>query len=579
MSEKKPKSIESELYKKAARPNTAPIVNKKTQQKKKKKKNPQADKKNLQKLETQRFKSALSKITHGIVFSEKSIFQSVDISSEVHTTKKSVTYTVMIQPVLKNHNIGHVKETVLIYSKNWTVDMMKKEILDVLKRDSYDFIPDKETEMDIKRRILDIIKSHPDVVISKKFIPYTDWFCSRYFWLANAVINDDVEKGEPIRHKLTNTAISQSGEISFQYYQLPFVYKNGKIGTRKNYGQKQTAKFINENAEELRKCLAFQQNNKDKKKSIKIIINNDSMHITIGFGDKSYKKNMTGMVDFVALETWDGVVTEEYYEEKKALKKKVESRLKKLKTCGSLLHRTILKMVAEREGEEWPEKDEYEWEEKVITEEIYKVMGSGVSNMVSSQEITDAVADLINCGLLRKKTMKKVGKNGRFSEMFLPGAKNTILLPGTDYKVFAEMPFERKYCGFNHRWTGKPQPTLGCPSDIMTEKMYGESETPSTSGTREHSSRYHFTDMDWIDWLQSYTLDDIDLIDLTSDSNTTEALSLLEHRCVAMLYPSKTREFLRKMPPAWMEYAETMYEITDDEGERRYWKIVQNWLS
>lgn len=45
MTEKKPKNIESELHKKAARPNTAPIVNKKTQQKKKKKKNPQADKK------------------------------------------------------------------------------------------------------------------------------------------------------------------------------------------------------------------------------------------------------------------------------------------------------------------------------------------------------------------------------------------------------------------------------------------------------------------------------------------------------------------------------------------------------
>ena len=91
MAEKKPKSIESELHKKAARPNTAPIVNKKTQQKKKKKKNPQADKKNLQKMETQRFKSALSKITQGIVFSGKSIFQSVDVSSEVHTTKKAVT--------------------------------------------------------------------------------------------------------------------------------------------------------------------------------------------------------------------------------------------------------------------------------------------------------------------------------------------------------------------------------------------------------------------------------------------------------------------------------------------------------
>ena len=42
-----------------------------------------------------------------------------------------------------------------------------------------------------------------------------------------------------------------------------------------------------------------------------------------------------------------------------------------------------------------------------------------------------------------------------------------------------------------HRWTGKSRSTTGCPSDIMTVKVYGKSETPSTSGTREHSSRYH----------------------------------------------------------------------------------------
>lgn len=40
MAEKKPKNIESELHKKAARPNTAPIVNKKTQQKKEEKEEP-----------------------------------------------------------------------------------------------------------------------------------------------------------------------------------------------------------------------------------------------------------------------------------------------------------------------------------------------------------------------------------------------------------------------------------------------------------------------------------------------------------------------------------------------------------
>lgn len=161
MAEKKPKNIEhdtkSELHKKTVKPNTSPIVNKKAQQKKKKR-DTQKDKKNLQKMETQRFSSALCKIKKGIVFSDKSIFRSVDLSSRIHTTKKYVTYTVMIQPVLKNHDIGHVKEIILMYSKNWTVDAMRKEILEVLKRDSYDLVLNNETELEIKQRILNVVK-------------------------------------------------------------------------------------------------------------------------------------------------------------------------------------------------------------------------------------------------------------------------------------------------------------------------------------------------------------------------------------------------------------------------------------
>lgn len=58
----------------------------------------------------------------------------------------------------------------------------------------------------------------------------------------------------------------------------------------------------------------------------------------------------------------------------------------------------------------------------------------------------------------------------------------------------------------NYRWTGKPRPDLpsgkdcckqsdpeqfGCPSVMRLLNVYGEPETKSTSGTREHSSRYH----------------------------------------------------------------------------------------
>lgn len=69
-----------------------------------------------------------------------------------------------------------------------------------------------------------------------------------------------------------------------------------------------------------------------------------------------------------------------------------------------MLHLVILKMIAEREGKEWPEQ--YLWIEDNISEEIDKVQNKMVVPMLSQKEIEAAVEDMVSCGLLVKKHKK-----------------------------------------------------------------------------------------------------------------------------------------------------------------------------
>ncbi len=84
------------------------------------------------------------------------------------------------------------------------------------------------------------------------------------------------------------------------------------------------------------------------------------------------KEKMAKTVDGEAFEAWVEVVTEEHHKEKDMFIKKVQAKQRKLKIYGSLLHLTILRSIARREGCEWPENDRYEWIENIIEKEIKK---------------------------------------------------------------------------------------------------------------------------------------------------------------------------------------------------------------
>ena len=162
------------------------------------------------------------------------------------------------------------------------------------------------------------------------------------------------------------------------------------------------------------------------------------------------------------------------------------------------------------------------------------VQAGKVSSMLSMSGIVTAVNDLVNCGLLRK-TDEKIftgnGKGGRYGEEFLPNAKNTILKPGDDYRIFAELPFERKY-------------------DILG-----------------------FTDMDWIDWLKNRQDEEIN-----DETTSTEMMNILEHSIVVLSCKDEMKLFLDGRPQSWRDYIETMEEMAEDKGEKEYWKTVQTMI-
>ena len=106
-------------------------------------------------------------------------------------------------------------------------------------------------------------------------------------------------------------------------------------------------------------------------------------------------------------------MTEEHHKEKDMFIKKVQTKQRKLKIYGSLLHLTILRSIARRGGCEWPENDRYEWIENIIEKEIKKVQAKQTSMMFGFDDVVQAVNDLIMCGLLRKTDKKNIYREVR----------------------------------------------------------------------------------------------------------------------------------------------------------------------
>ena len=534
MAKYKPKNqehdLKSELHKK---PNTTPVINKKAQQKQNKKK-PNEERKNRQKAEAQRFSDSVKKLQKSIKLPGHSIFQAVDIKTITKINKKSINRKIVVQPVLKECNIGYVKQIEFRYNGAWTIDEVKKDIANVISKNEYELVLTAETELMIKQKLFNMVKSRPDVSVNSEFIPMLKGN-EGYFWLSRSVLHGHNEKGEPVNHHLTNVYIKNDGKIIFRYYQTVFEMTDGSVKNITAGVQKKLATFVNENDSAIRKCMHVEiPSDSELRLTITVRDSAAGLHTVLIFNDKKLKKNMTGTVDSEAFKSWIEVVSDEYHKEKREFIEMVQSKQKKLKIYGSLLHLTILRTIARREGFDWPDEDKYEWIEDIVEKEIVRVQAGKVSSMLNMSGVVAAVNDLVSCGLLRKideKIFTGKGKGGRYGEEFLPNTKNTILKPGDDYRIFAELPFERK-------------------CDILG-----------------------FTDMDWIDWLKNRQNEEFD-----DRTTSTEMMNILEHSIVVLSCKKEMRLFLNGRPQSWRDYIETMEEMAEDKGEKEYWKTVQSML-
>lgn len=533
MAKNKPKKTEhdlkSELHKKPAKPVTKPAVNQKTQQKKKKKKKPNEEKRNQQRMEVQRFIGAVNRLEKQIHLPRYSIFQTIDIKIVTKMLKKDVRRVIVVQPVLKDCSLGYVKPVEYRYDNTWTVDMVKKDIATAILAPKYSLTLSENAEMNLKHEVWDMVKRRKEVSINAEFIPLVMKEMYGYFWLANAVLYGFGEKGNPAEHRISNAVIDETGKISFTYYQTGFLYEDGMLKNNRASEQKRLADFVNANADEIRKCMdSKSKTDGELKLTLTPGGETGNLHAVLAFKDKKYKKNMSKTVDGDAFETWVEVVTEEYHKTKDEFIRRVQVKQRKLKIYGSLLHLTILRNIARREGCEWPENDSYEWIEDIVEKEIKKVQTKQTSMMFGFNDVVQAVNDLIMCGLLRKTDKKTF--TGRCGEEFAPRAKNMILKPGTDYMIFAQLPFKRKF-------------------DFS-----------------------EFSDIDWLDWIKYRKTEWQDAGD------EAVLLPIFEHSPVVLSCPDEMRAFLIGRPQTWVDYALTMNEIAETDGEKRYWLMVRRMM-
>jgi len=513
------------------KPSTQPIINQKTQQKQKKKQ-PAVDEKNLQKTKIQKYKEEIKSIEKSIILPKKSIFSGAELKMTIKKQKKNkIVRVVSIRPILKDESFGKVVPISHEYNEGVSIDTIKKSALNALNKPSYDIELGTGKKKELSDKVIEMVKSSPDVIDDLDFTALFDWPFKGYFWL-----NYSIAYINPVRHDISDAVIDKDGNMKFTFYQNIFeLPKNGEVKYTKKEDYKKIVEFINRNSAALKRCIELAKKIECDGACLKMNVSTTGFYAVLKFQKQQYKKHMSNVVDFDALEAWVDVMTDDYKKFEAELRERIEDRFRKLKIYGSMLHLVILKMIAEREGKEWPEQ--YLWIEDNISEEIDKVQNKMVVPMLSQKEIEGAVEDMVSCGLLVKKHKKMFAVKG---EPFLPKAKNIELMVTDDYMIFAEMIYR------DYGWIKG-----GNVVDVL----------------RKDISEYN--DFDWFAWA-------INGMNIKEDTAESDYLPLLEHRCIVLSFDEANEigAFLVCRSDVWKDYALTMMEIAEDYGEKWYWKIV-----
>lgn len=525
------KTTKSEHDMQLVKPSMQPIINQKTQQKQKKKQ-PAVDEKNLQKTKIQKYKEEIKSIEKSIILPKKSIFSGAELKMTIKKQKKNkIVRVVSIRPILKNESFGKVVPISHEYNEGVSIDTIKKSALNALNKPSYDIELGTGKKKELSDKVIEMVKSSPNVVDDLDFTALFDWPFKGYFWL-----NYSIAYINPVRHDISDAVIDKDGNMKFTFYQNIFeLPKNGEVKYTKKEDYKKIVEFINRNSAALKRCIELAKKIECDGACLKMNVSTTGFYAVLKFQKQQYKKHMSNIVDFDALEAWVDVMTDDYKKFEAELRERIEDRFRKLKIYGSMLHLVILKMIAEREGKEWPEQ--YLWIEDNISEEINKVQNKVVAPMFSQKEIEAAVEDMVSCGLLVKKHKKMFAVKG---EPFLPKAKNIELMVTDDYMIFAEMIYR------DYGWIKG-----GNVVDVL----------------RKDISEYN--DFDWFAWA-------INGMNIKEDTAESDYLPLLEHRCIVLSFDEANEigAFLVCRSDVWKDYALTMMEIAEDYGEKWYWKIV-----
>lgn len=525
------KTTKSEHDMQLVKPSTQSIINQKAQQKQKKKQ-PAVDEKNLQKTKIQKYEEEIKSIEKSIILPKKSIFSGAELKMTIKKQKKNkIVRVVSIRPILKDESLGKVVPISHEYNEGVSIDTIKKSALNALNKPSYDIELGAGKRKELSDKVIEMVKSSPDVVDDLDFTVLFDWPFKGYFWL-----NYSIAYINPVRHDISDAVIDKDGNMKFTFYQNIFeLPKNGEVKYTKKEDYKKIVEFINRNSAALKRCIELSKKIERDGACLKMNVSTTGFYAVLKFQKQQYKKHMSNVVDFDALEAWVDVMTDDYKKFEAELRERIEDRFRKLKIYGSMLHLVILKMIAEREGKEWPEQ--YLWIEDNISDEIDKVQNKVVVPMFSQKEIEAAVEDMVSCGLLVKKHKKMFAVKG---EPFLPKAKNIELVVTDDYMIFAEMIYR------DYGWIKG-----GNVVDVL----------------RKDISEYN--DFDWFAWA-------ISGMNMKEDTTESDYLPLLEHRCIVLSFDEANEigAFLVCRSDVWKDYALTMMEIAEDYGEKWYWKIV-----
>lgn len=449
-----------------------------------------------------------------------------DIFPVFEKTLGATRMRIVVQPKPVN-DIGTI-EPRQISPQKWTNDLIREKINHIVNTERFDIMLNKDVERIIKHSVVNYIKNNQSLAIDSALVPLmpnADFYkCVRLIQKNTGLIYNATRQFE-----IQKPSFASDGLIRFYICGVGFACSpDGEwLKLKKENNFQNAVTFANAHKNNIKACIhvmeEFNKNNTisfSAHMSLEIDPASKTLDAKIIFEDGMAAQSEVFSENEISakrLSDWSNRLIE-YHEE--GLKKQdlmEKERLYRLPLYGNMLVVAALKLIRRNEGKITAKALTKNLTTSEKNVNVKSIPESGKFKLISPEEVDNIVDKLIGFGFVE---VEKVGHE-------------RVLVTTDAGREFARLEY---------------------PKSRLQKLQFD-----------------HYSDMDWLEYVKQQN-------ENGNFDRLAEETCILEHKNLFMLFPEEIKEFVKKVPREWIEYADMMKDLAEGK-EKEFWSYVKKmWM-